>query len=91
MINLRLINKSELARQLGVSIVYMHYILSGVKKSRRLIQRVADHLGMSIEEIHAQLGTKTRQADAPPQHSVRANKSRPDRRSPAKNVPHKKH
>jgi hypothetical protein len=86
MVDLSLINKSELARQVGLGLVYTHYLLAGERRSQRALQRIADHLGISLAELKAQIPHKKRQTNAPPAHKPRANKSRPDRRPSARNV-----
>ena len=84
--DLGLINKAELARRIGVSVVHLHYVLAGMRPSRSTRKKVADYLGISLEQLALQIPKQTRQTNAPPAHRPRANKSRPDRRSSAKNV-----
>lgn len=84
--DLGLINKAELARRIGVSVVHLHYVLAGLRRSRPTMRKVSDYLGITPEQLALQIPKQPRQTNAPPAHRPRANKSRPDRRSSAKNV-----
>lgn len=86
MVDMSLVNKAELARRIGVSKVHLHYVLAGYRKSPSAVKKVADYLGVSIADVRAQIPRPARETNAPPAHRPRANKSRPDRRSSARNV-----
>lgn len=85
MIDLGIINKSELARRVGLSIVYTHQLLIGERRSPRALKLIAKYLEMPLEDLKAWIKNR-RQADAPPARQPRAKKSRQDRHSPARNV-----
>lgn len=48
-INKRLINKSEIARMLGISQPYISLLLSGKRKNEYLLQRILEILSKEIK------------------------------------------
>lgn len=38
----RLINKAEIARRLGVSRTYVHFLLNGKRKNEKLLQKIIE-------------------------------------------------
>lgn len=55
MVDIDLINNSELARRIGVSVVYIHYVLSGMRKNERRCAQIAKELGMDIKSLKRQI------------------------------------
>lgn len=55
MIDINLINKSELSRRLGISVMYTHNLLNGLRHSKKRLQQIADILHLSIENLKHQI------------------------------------
>jgi hypothetical protein len=62
--DIKLFNNSEIARRIGVTPVYVFFLMTGVRSSEKRLQQVADVLEMSVTDLKHQIRKKNNNGHA---------------------------